>query len=456
MLREFPQPDEEAVPLDKKKNVRVKRAAHMLRDFPKDPKGEQKVSEAIRKERRAAMLRHGFVQSNGWIRSHKRLVALGLGMVLLVLVITVRHGRQVSRDDDDDMNENARLFPKQHCSFRKYRRAPCPTRVEGPGINVPGAYQSCVLDLIFDTIGTTNKHLVEVVAFAENSTLSSTSNTANHHRMRRRLNLMTTADNHHRQLNTTTTDAATTAAQQQEHKETPKENHLLHLIDKGFSATSFHLYSAASANPKKDHFMVREQDIAAKFHKAHIPRDVDFVSIKVHNNDLWVLHGLLSAGTYRPRVIAVEFNANFPLDMMVSVDRRGVPLPHPHDSVLYGASAAALNHVAELFGYQVVEIMTSKLDMFFIRQDVLQQTCSNYDFIDSFQTLGLVGKLLGYPHHSQCDVSIAQEYLVDVPTYLTGQLDQAKAMAHVNIKELNMRRQEARMGLYCNHFTDLP
>ena len=74
MLREFDtQALEEAMPPEQ---VRVKRAVRMLRDFPKDPAGEAKVSLATRKERQAALFRHGFTKSQSWMQAHKRAVVL--------------------------------------------------------------------------------------------------------------------------------------------------------------------------------------------------------------------------------------------------------------------------------------------------------------------------------------------------------------------------------------------
>ena len=453
MLRDFDRKhahdDEEAFesePLEKgNSNARIKKAAALLRDFSRDPNndnddnnnnsnGSSTTGTTKRRRKRGERpclgLHLGHVLLLLRRRNKRLVVALGLA-VLVVLTVTARHLVRHHRRDKATVDAMAaRSLPKQHCSFRKYRRVHCPGSVRG-------TYQGCVLDLIFNTIGTTNKQFVEIVAFAQNSTVIQGGGGGGSRRdrvvRRRRLDEATDEDN---------TGGDGTDAQ---------ANRVHPLIPKGFQGNSFHIHNSGG-DARHDNYHVAESTIAKKLSKAHVPKDVDFVSIDVHSIDLWLLYGLLQGG-YRPRVLAVQFNANFPLDMFVSIDQRGGPSPlQDNDTVLYSASAAALNHVAQLYGYHVVEIMMSKLDMFFVRNDILQTTCSNYDFMDSFPTLALVPKLLGYPHHTQCDATVAKEHLVDVPLVLAGKLNEARAMAHLNIEELNIRRLEAKLPQFCKDF----
>lgn len=57
--------------------------------------------------------------------------------------------------------------------------------------------------------------------------------------------------------------------------------------------------------------MVTSQNVAAILRKYGVAREVDFVSIDVDSFEIWLLDALLRAG-YRPRLVAVEFNANIP------------------------------------------------------------------------------------------------------------------------------------------------
>ena len=94
--------------------------------------------------------------------------------------------------------------------------------------------------------------------------------------------------------------------------------------------------------------VLTEDNIVASFAAAQIPLDVDYVSIDVDSVDLWLLQALL-AGGYRPRVISAEYNANFNASQPVSCGRRW----HAWNRTsVFGASAAALNLVAEKFGYR--------------------------------------------------------------------------------------------------------
>ena len=95
-----------------------------------------------------------------------------------------------------------------------------------------------------------------------------------------------------------------------------------------------------------------------------------YVSIDLDSVDLWILRSLL-ASEYRPRVVSIEYNSNFPW---------GVPLAFPDVATTsmpegagtgwdrgcyFGSSAQAIDMVAREFGYVPVEVETA-LDLFFV------------------------------------------------------------------------------------------
>lgn len=446
MLRDFDRrqnEEEENEPFDQDHDKRVKKAVTLLRDFPNQDDNNDDDDNDHRhskRTRRAGGLRLALHQGSLFIRRYKRLAACGL-VLFVVLFVSWWHLAEVNATDSTSL----RLLPKTNCNFRKYRSAYCPKATGGPNER---KYQICVLDLIFSTIGTTNKKYVEIVQFPENSTIGGVPHYRQHQVRQRRAATTTTTNKN---------DTSTTSS-----NDDTFESYAQHLINEGFQAMSYHVQPSpfSHKDPRHDIYLVSQASLARKMNKAHIPHDLELLSINVHSIDVWLLYSVLRGG-FRPRVVAMEFNANFASDMLVSVDRHYYEgttqvQHHDQDTVVFGASAAAIDYVAQKFDYVTVEIMTSRWDMFLVPRDILQKTCSNFDFMDTFETLSFVPKLLGYPWHAHCDVTKAREHLVDVPLALAGKMDDAKALAHLNVEELNLRRQEARLPMYCPKFSLVP
>jgi hypothetical protein len=105
------------------------------------------------------------------------------------------------------------------------------------------------------------------------------------------------------------------------------------------------------------------------FEKYNVQKECDYVSIDVDSIDLWLFKSLLSNG-YRPRLISVEYNYNFPIDVSATV----IPgtIWQPKDAV-YGASLLALNFVATEFEYHLI-CVENCLDLFFVRGDLISKT----------------------------------------------------------------------------------
>jgi len=189
--------------------------------------------------------------------------------------------------------------------------------------------------------------------------------------------------------------------------------------------------------------VLTEDTICAEFEKAKIPLDADYVSIDVDSVDIWLLNGLLKGG-YRPRVISVEHNSNFMAHMPVACRREWAPWKN--GSRIYGTSAAAINFVGEQYGYKVVDIMKD-LDVFLIRNDVLEASCSNVGDLPTFQWLA-DGKT-GVNCHRFCDPVEAAERFVDVPLMLAGDEKGASIKAMEYVKEVNEYRTSRGMPPMC-------
>ena len=89
------------------------------------------------------------------------------------------------------------------------------------------------------------------------------------------------------------------------------------------------LFDAEYKNPHINlHKKVLTPDnIGQAFQEAGIPIDVDYVSIDVESIDVWLFHGFMVSG-YPPRVVSVEYNSNFPLDIHIACERTWAPRKH--------------------------------------------------------------------------------------------------------------------------------
>ena len=125
-------------------------------------------------------------------------------------------------------------------------------------------------------------------------------------------------------------------------------------------------------NLKKE--FITSENIVELFDKYDVPKEVDFVSIDIDSCDLWVLKSILTSNKYRPRVISCEYNSFFKLEESVTL-MNNPSLRWGADwrtaDVVYGASLAALNKVANASGWTLVAVI-ERLDAFFVRNDLLE------------------------------------------------------------------------------------
>eukprot|EP00316_Scyphosphaera_apsteinii_P020868 CAMPEP_0119311286 /NCGR_PEP_ID=MMETSP1333-20130426/22022_1 /TAXON_ID=418940 /ORGANISM="Scyphosphaera apsteinii, Strain RCC1455" /LENGTH=360 /DNA_ID=CAMNT_0007315631 /DNA_START=218 /DNA_END=1300 /DNA_ORIENTATION=- len=170
--------------------------------------------------------------------------------------------------------------------------------------------------------------------------------------------------------------------------------------------------------------VLTEANIAEHFRNASVPTEVDYVSIDVDSIDLWLMLGMLRGG-FRPRVISSEFNPNFGAESKIAWNQTWRAY---NWRSMYGASAAALNHIATKFNYRALHMMPN-LDIFFVRIDVLEQAC-DLDTVPTFAQLAK-GKIPSRAHFP-CEVEDAM-WMVDVPLLLEGKLQAAHERAAAEI-----------------------
>lgn len=165
--------------------------------------------------------------------------------------------------------------------------------------------------------------------------------------------------------------------------------------------------------------MVLPDTIVSLFDKHNVPLEPDYVSIDVDSCDVLLLEALL-ASKYSPRVLTVEYNANFPLNATISVTPSTSWNGHDRR---YGASLGAIHAVARRHGYSIVNVVPG-LDAVLVRDDAL---CGGDVLpVDSWK------HLTGTPTHHACiDVAECVHHFMDSEVYFAtkdvGKAQQAAA-----------------------------
>jgi len=305
--------------------------------------------------------------------------------------------------------DQGQAVEKKNCNFLNNHGKPNP-RVENPNSGLLSqSNQDWVLKDIFDTIGTTNKQAVEFgFGYSKAASLTMDDFKASQP--------ISSGLNIHR------------------------------LVQQGWTPFLFDaLIENPTINLRKG--VLTQDNIVDEFRKAGISQEADFISIDVDSVDLWLLLGMLEGG-YRPRSFSIEYNSNFATDQAIACDP--VWKPWKDLGTVYGTSAAAANYVAKKFGYVPVAFVTY-LDIFFVRKDILQSTCSNFEELPTFETLaeGMTDR----PAHVYCNRETDSRRLVDVPLFMAGKEIEARLKAQEAVDRINQVRKQHGQRSFCDEST---
>jgi hypothetical protein len=157
------------------------------------------------------------------------------------------------------------------------------------------------------------------------------------------------------------------------------ENGTLYLLLKGWhgawiegSATCYHAIERNLAFLRESrrlttlYSFITAENIETLFDRLQVPQEFDFLSIDIDNNDFWVWKAIVH---YRPRVVAIEYNASFKQTVSCVV-------PYKSDAIwnctnYYGASLKALELLGRSKGYCLVGCNFTGVTAFFVREDVV-------------------------------------------------------------------------------------
>jgi hypothetical protein len=177
--------------------------------------------------------------------------------------------------------------------------------------------------------------------------------------------------------------------------------------------------------------VITGENVVQIFKSHNVPFDVDYVSIDIDSVDFWVLRGILSdESPYRPRVITVEYNSNFPIQSTLACDPDWRPWAA---DFVYGSSVGASLEVTGPAGYQPVYIEEG-MDLFLVRSDILEAHNAR-----GYTTHELETKWpLPTPMHSRnCDRANISRF-VDVKTFIQthGNIELARQDALLELRRV--------------------
>jgi hypothetical protein len=117
---------------------------------------------------------------------------------------------------------------------------------------------------------------------------------------------------------------------------------------------------------------ITKENINELLARSGFSEDLGILSIDMDGNDYHILEAI---ETLRPRLLICEYNAVFGRTRKISVpyDSGFARTEKQHSNLYYGASLAAMAHLAGINGYSMVGTNTANSNAFFVRNDLLNE-----------------------------------------------------------------------------------
>jgi len=118
---------------------------------------------------------------------------------------------------------------------------------------------------------------------------------------------------------------------------------------------------------------VTRQNINDLIVGAGVRGEIDFLSIDIDGNDLWIWRAI---DVVQPRIVCVEYNSLYGAEAAVTIpydpqfSRRAPSIPPGVTPNYYGASLRAFVNVGRRDGYRLVSVEPRGINAFFLREDV--------------------------------------------------------------------------------------
>jgi len=137
-------------------------------------------------------------------------------------------------------------------------------------------------------------------------------------------------------------------------------------VDRGWTGLLLDGGDRPPTDARVEQAFVTAENVEALFEKFGVPTEFDLLSIDIDGNDYWVWEAI---ERFTPRVVVIEYNIFFPLDVAVTV---------PYDAhrewdetTYHGASLGALRKLGARKGYSLVYTDTWAPNAFFVRSEEL-------------------------------------------------------------------------------------
>jgi hypothetical protein len=120
---------------------------------------------------------------------------------------------------------------------------------------------------------------------------------------------------------------------------------------------------------RAEHAMVTRDNVNELLTKSGFDRDLGILSIDVDGVDYWLLEAVTA---FEPRIIIMEYNALFGPERAITVpyDAAFSRRAKHYSELYFGASLAALEHLARQKGYALVCTESAGVNAFFVRNDL--------------------------------------------------------------------------------------
>jgi hypothetical protein len=145
---------------------------------------------------------------------------------------------------------------------------------------------------------------------------------------------------------------------------------------------------------------IKKNNLEEILNKYNLPVDFELLSIDIDSNDYWVWDSL---NTYQPKVIVIEYNAFFPIDVEWVMEY--VEDKIWDSSINFGASLSSLVKLGKFKGYTLVACNNTGSNAFFIRNDLVNDNFNilpidkiykpiNYNLNKRLPVLKKIGKII--------------------------------------------------------------
>lgn len=161
--------------------------------------------------------------------------------------------------------------------------------------------------------------------------------------------------------------------------ETENNSEVLHK-EYGFSGTLWNGGDISCEYSTVHKEFITNENILDLCKKYKVPDEFDFLSIDIDGNDWYIWKTICE--NYKPRVVVIEYNASFPPPQ----DKNIVYDPEfdwsSTHSCYYGASIQAMYNLGRKLGYSLVGVSNMGVNLFFIRDDVVEKHDCFYNMND--------------------------------------------------------------------------